>query len=163
MRRTWQRRQRCSGIEHAIANRLSETSRTRRRSSALSAVWCRSPRHSQLALHLRYPAGPDRPSRPTPHALLDFLVGRHHPFLQIERLSNRRTLTLPLKSRYHVGQKVGPAMLQTSRAVAPPVRPGDANRLYYSQTRSRQEAGLFDFRGHERRSHGENHQEEDGG
>ena len=34
----------------------------------------------------------------------------------------------------------------TSRAVAPPAVTGDANRLYYSQTRSRQEAGLFDSR-----------------
>ena len=34
-------------------------------------------------------------------------------------------------------------MLLTSRAVAPPDVTGDANRLYYSQTRSRQEAGLL--------------------
>ena len=47
--------------------------------------------------------------------------------------------------------EVGPAMLQTPRAVAPPAVTGDANRLYYSQTRSRQEAGLFDFRESERR------------
>ena len=35
---------------------------------------------------------------------------------------------------------------QTPRAAAPPVRAGDAVVLYYSQTRSRQEAGLFHFR-----------------
>ena len=39
--------------------------------------------------------------------------------------------------------EIGPAMLQTSRAVAPPAGTGDAVVLYYSQTRSRQEAGLF--------------------
>ena len=42
--------------------------------------------------------------------------------------------------------EVGPAMLQTPRAVAPPERAGDAVVLYYSQTRSRQEAGLFGFK-----------------
>ena len=42
------------------------------------------------------------------------------------------------------GQKVGPAMLDTPWAVAPPEETGDAVALYYSQTRSRQEAGLFD-------------------
>ncbi|MYE38618.1 MAG: recombinase family protein, partial [Chloroflexi bacterium] len=36
-------------------------------------------------------------------------------------------------------------MLTTSRAVAPPGWTGDAVVLYYSQTRSRQEAGLFSF------------------
>ena len=36
-------------------------------------------------------------------------------------------------------------MLTTSRAVAPPADTGDAVVLYYSQTRSRQEAGLFYF------------------
>ena len=43
-----------------------------------------------------------------------------------------------------MGAEVGPAMLETPRAVAPPADTGDAIRLYYSQTRSRQEAGLFD-------------------
>ena len=42
--------------------------------------------------------------------------------------------------------EIGPAMLETSRAVAPPAGTGDAVALYYSQTRSRQEAGLFGFR-----------------
>ena len=42
--------------------------------------------------------------------------------------------------------ELGPAMLETPRAVAPPVGAGDAVALYYSQTRSRQEAGLFGFR-----------------
>ena len=106
MRNKWRHRQGCSGVEHAMPNRLLETSRTRRRPSAPSAVWRRSPRHSQLALHLRYPTGPDRPSRPTPHAHLDFLVSRHHPFLQIERLSNRSALTLPRRSRYHGSRKL---------------------------------------------------------
>ena len=50
-----------------------------------------------------------------------------------------------------MGAEVGPAMLQTPRAVAPPERTGDANRLYYSQTRSQQEAGLLHFKGYERR------------
>ena len=106
MRSAWQHQQGCSGVEHTMPNRLLETSGTRRRPSTLSAVWCRSPCHSQLALHLRYPAGLDRPSRPTPHALLDFLVSRHNPFPQIETLSNRRTLTLPRQSRYHGSRKL---------------------------------------------------------
>ena len=42
--------------------------------------------------------------------------------------------------------QVGPAMLQTPRAVAPPDGTGDAVALYYSQTRFRQEAGLFGFK-----------------
>ena len=40
-----------------------------------------------------------------------------------------------------------PGDASTSRAVAPPVGAGDAVALYYSQTRSRQEAGLFLFQG----------------
>ena len=39
----------------------------------------------------------------------------------------------------------GPAMQRTSRAVAPPAGTGDANGLYYSQTRSPLEAGLLHF------------------
>ena len=35
--------------------------------------------------------------------------------------------------------------LHSLRAVVPPVVTGDANGLYYSQTRSRQEAGLLHF------------------
>ena len=58
-------------------------------------------------------------------------------------------LALPIAVLWE--QKVGPAMLQTPRAVAPPEETGDANRLYYSQTRSRQEAGLFRLRECERR------------
>ena len=46
-----------------------------------------------------------------------------------------------------MGAKVGPAMRQTSRAVAPPDGTGDAIAFYYSQARSRQEAGLLHFRG----------------
>ena len=42
-----------------------------------------------------------------------------------------------------MGAESGPAMLSTSRAVAPPAGTGDAVVLYYLQTRSRQEAGLF--------------------
>ena len=55
--------------------------------------------------------------------------------------------------------EIGPAMLQASRAVAPPERAGDAVVLYYSQTRSRQEAGLFGLKkaGDKGGNHGEKH------
>ena len=53
--------------------------------------------------------------------------------------------------------EIGPAMLETSRAVAPPVGAGDAVALYYSQTRSRQEAGLFGLK--KARDKGGNHGE----
>ena len=65
-----------------------------------------------------------------------------------------RRLELPRQSgetRFDAGQptgvswpyQVGPAMLQTPRAAAPPDRAGDANRLYYSQTRSPAGGGSF--------------------
>lgn len=44
-----------------------------------------------------------------------------------------------------MGSQVGPAVLVAPRAVAPPEGTGDAVVLYYLQTRSRQEAGLFHF------------------
>ena len=54
-----------------------------------------------------------------------------------------------LTASRHSGMILGrgwPGDAQTPRAAAPPAGTGDANRLYYSQTRSRQEAGLFHFR-----------------
>ena len=62
----------------------------------------------------------------------------------------------PPQSRYHGGGGGGgaeswPGGARTPRAVAPPEETGDAVALYYSQTRSRQEAGLFDFRASEGR------------
>ena len=53
--------------------------------------------------------------------------------------------------------EVGPAVLQAPRAVAPPVGAGDAVVLYYSQTRSRQEAGFFGLK--KARDKGGNHGE----
>ncbi len=58
--------------------------------------------------------------------------------------------------------ELGPAVLQAPRAVAPPAGTGDAVVLYYSQTRSRQEAGLFGLKkagdtGDKGGNHGEKH------
>ena len=59
-------------------------------------------------------------------------------------------LTVPRHSGMILGRG-WPGDAQTPRAVAPPAGTGDAVVLYYSQTRSRQEAGLLHFKGHERR------------
>lgn len=53
-----------------------------------------------------------------------------------------------LSQEYHQFQQIGPAVLSTPRAVAPPAGTGDAVALYYSQTRFRQEAGLFVLNGY---------------
>ena len=67
-----------------------------------------------------------------------------------------RRFDVDLLVRVRCWVEVSPAMLQTSWAVAPPVETGDANRLYYSQTRSQQEAGLLDFMDRrKRREYGE--------
>ena len=44
-----------------------------------------------------------------------------------------------------VAEEGGPAVLVAPRSLAPPGYTGDAVILYYLQTRSRQEAGLFRF------------------
>ena len=66
--------------------------------------------------------------------------------------ARRRTLTPPVQRGKMAGRKK-----LARRCCKHPgpwrhlLKPGDANRLYYSQTRSRQEAGLLHFKGYERR------------
>ena len=69
-----------------------------------------------------------------------------------------RLLTPPRQSGMILGRG-WPGDAQTPRAAAPPDGTGDANRLYYSQTRSRKEAGFLVSRGKSKGgSNGENSQ-----
>ena len=68
-----------------------------------------------------------------------------------QRLRRLRRLGQHEETRFDAGRpigvswpyQVGPAMLTTPRAAAPPEGTGDANRLYYSQTRSPAGGGSF--------------------